>query len=46
MIADAIDTGLATGKYKNLGEAIKAELTDPIMQKKEYAQIQEAMYNT
>lgn len=46
VIADAIDTGLATGKYKNLGEAIKAELTDPIMQKKEYAQIQEAMYNT
>jgi len=46
VIADAIDTGLATGKYKTLGDAIKAELTDPIMSKPQYAQIQEAMYNT
>lgn len=46
MIADAIDTGLATGKYKTLGDAIKAELTDPIQSKPEYAQIKDAMYNT
>lgn len=45
VIADVIDTKLASGEYKDLAEAIQKELTDNITAKAEYSQIQDATYN-
>lgn len=45
MIADAIETGLASGKYANLQDAIQKELLTPIQGKAGYQDIMNSAIN-